>query len=265
MLNFLESPDLVLAGTSPAAHRLRTQIDRVAPYFRTALLVGEAGCLKEQIARALQRRSPLREHEFHVHHAGTIADETLDLEGPATLYIAGIGLLSAEQQKLVLCKLRKAFRTGRPELRFICSSDVAPRGLVAAGRLDAELYGCIGAVEIRLSPLRERVEDLPCLLRETNVHPEAMEMLGGHHWPGNLRELHTVLLAGLERAGTGMIGPEHLPPFAGTTMQKDDVRLDFVLRRHVNTVLETCGGNKLRAAEMLGISRSTLYRMLEAG
>lgn len=253
-------------GTSPAALRLRAQIDRIAPYFRTAILVGEAGCLKEQVARALQRRSPLREYPFHVQDAGTLTAESMELAMPGTMYVADIGQLSTEQQKLVLTKLRQAFRTGNPEMRFICSTEVAPRGLVAAGRLDAELYGCIGAVEVRVTPLRERLEDLPALLAGCEVHSEALDLLCGHRWPGNLRELREVFTLCLQGAGAGMIGPEHVPSFTiGLAPTEENLRLDAVLRRHVNAVLEGCAGNKLRAAEMLGISRSTLYRMLDAG
>ena len=265
MLNSLHHPDRVLAGTSAAAQRLRLQVERVAPYYRTAMLVGEAGCLKEQVARALQARSPLRDDCFRVHHGRSFPDDALEIDSPTTLYIAGIGQLGLVQQEAILQKLRSAFRTGRPELRFICSSDVSPRGLVAAGRLNAEFLSCISAVEVRVSPLRERLEDLPALLEGIPLHRCALEALSQHHWPGNLRELHEKISACMERAGSAPIGPEHLPDFTASRMDDEgDLKLEAVLRRHVTAVLEGCAGNKLRAAEMLGISRSTLYRMLEA-
>ncbi len=265
MLNSLYRPDRVLAGTSSAAQRLRLQIDRVAPYFRTAVLVGERGCLKEQVARALQTRSPLREHPFHVHRASTLAGSALDADMPATVYVAGIGQLGLEQQLLLLTRLRSQFRSGRPELRFICSTEVPPRGLVAAGKLHADLYTCLSAVEIRIAPLRERIEDLPALLDGIALDPATFSTLGTHHWPGNLRELHALVAESSARAGSGSIAPEHLPGFSAAQPEDEgDLRLESVMRRHVTQVLEGCAGNKLRAAETLGISRSTLYRMLEA-
>lgn len=263
MLNSLHHPERVLAGHSEAAQRLRLQLDRVAPHYRTAVLVGEPGCLKRSVAHALQARSPLREHDLHAHDASTLPGDILDVAGPATLYVAGIGKLGPNQQDCILARIRQGGRAGRPELRLICSSDVAPRGLVAAGKLNAELYSCISAVEIRVPPLRERLEDLPALLEGVEIHPVALGTLGEHHWPGNLRELHSVVSACMARAGTGTIGPEHLPAFAATQAEEGDLKLEAVLRRHVSAVLESCAGNKLRAAEMLGISRSTLYRMLE--
>jgi two-component system response regulator HydG len=92
---------------------------------------------------------------------------------------------------------------------------------------------------------------------------DAMETLSRHSWPGNLAELWKVTshVARLGRIVEVRDLPELVPvdESAGNA-----ARLDQVMQRHVLEVLQRCSGNKLRAAELLGISRSTLYRMLEA-
>jgi transcriptional regulator of acetoin/glycerol metabolism len=99
-----------------------------------------------------------------------------------------------------------------------------------------------------------------------------MLCLQEHHWPGNIRELSGVIRDAVLRSDGELLREEDL-----TVLKRPDeeervlisrgasVRLQDVVERHVLDVLKGCGGNKLRAAELLGISRSTLYRMLETG
>jgi DNA-binding NtrC family response regulator len=98
----------------------------------------------------------------------------------------------------------------------------------------------------------------------------ALTQLQDHPWPNNLRELDHVLAQAAALADGNFIEPRHLAlaeptPLSTTapTAQKSE-RLQDVIQQHVLEVLTRCGGNKLRAAELLGISRSTLYRMLES-
>lgn len=263
MLNPEKWPDWMLTGTSAPAGRLRLQVDRVAPHFRTATVVGEQGCLKVELARALHARSPLRNERFLVCRAGEFRPGLLERSDRVTVYMACAGELQEAQQTALLFWLRQARRA---ETRLIFGTEVSPRGLAVAGRLHPELSKLVAAVEIRLTPLRERVEDLPALLEHLEIDLDAMHRMQRHGWPGNLRELQEVVAGAVTRAGGGSIGTEHLPAFDNTPApQEQTLRLEVVLRRHVLSVLEGCAGNKLRAAELLGISRSTLYRMLEAG
>jgi transcriptional regulator of acetoin/glycerol metabolism len=99
-----------------------------------------------------------------------------------------------------------------------------------------------------------------------------MESLLLHEWPGNVRELENVLHNGVLQCEGSVLGIRDLPPLlAGTgpahfvevRQSEAPLRLQEVIERHVLRVLKDCSGNKVRAAEVLGISRSTLYRMLE--
>jgi DNA-binding NtrC family response regulator len=157
------------------------------------------------------------------------------------------------------------------EMRVIvgCESDL--RGMLSTGRLRPSLASRLGSVEIRVASLRESPEDFEALAAAmlARVNPgatfslEASEAMQRHRWPGNLAELWKLVCA-VARV-QGEVGVRDLPAFAeAETPGEAETRLEQVMRRHVFEVLQRCSGNKLRAAELLGISRSTLYRMLEA-
>jgi two-component system response regulator HydG len=159
------------------------------------------------------------------------------------------------------------FRPGA-ETRLIVAHDVTLRGIVASGRMRPDLCARVGAIEVRVPRLRERLEDLRAMLAALPIDEPAIARLAEHSWPGNLLELRTVLTHAHLAAGNAWIQLAHLPALTPTQQapprEPAEARLDFVMKRHVADVLERCAGNKLRAAEMLGISRSTLYRMLDA-
>ena len=155
----------------------------------------------------------------------------------------------------------------------------------------ADLCYRLTAIRFVLPPLRERREDIAMLAdwlatRHGAVHGKSIRGLGpgslsrllAHSWPGNVRELETVITnAAMECAGQ-WIRPIDIPPLlsAGESQNKAvaqapdsnadyDPNLDRMILRHIMQVLAKTGGNKLKAAQMLGISRSTLYRLLDSG
>jgi transcriptional regulator with PAS, ATPase and Fis domain len=155
---------------------------------------------------------------------------------------------------------------------------------VSTGRFRHELYQRLATVEITVPPLRERMDDLEELVRHflsrfahlygRSFHdiPEvAMEQMRRHRWPDNVRELESMLRDGVVQSKSGSI--ELYPRFVSVVPNgpeqsveaaSKNVRLQDVVAKHVLCVLKDSGGNKLRAAEALGISRSTLYRILDA-
>lgn len=188
---FEEFADAVFAGEG--AERLRIQVQRMAPHFRMALVVGEEGA--EAVARELHRRSPGANGAF-VELKAEIFARGLE-GGTGVAFLAGVETLDGGAQERLLGRLI----AGRKQRRVVLASRVDLRGMVSAGRFRRDLFELIGMLEI--------------VLRK--AEPE------------------------------GAV-----------------VRLDEVIERHVVGVLERCAGNKLKAAELLGISRSTLYRMLES-
>jgi two-component system, NtrC family, response regulator AtoC len=150
---------------------------------------------------------------------------------------------------------------------------------VKEGKFREDLYYRINVVTIRLPPLRERREDIPLLAEHfaakhgrpdgAAVTPEARELLIGYDWPGNVRELENVIARALALNHAGLVVPEDLPdrlrglPAAVPTPgAAERPTLAEVERRYAAQVLAETGGNKTRAAEILGIDRKTLYRIV---
>ena len=285
VLHGAELPCFEMMGESVAMQRLRMQVERIGPHFRTVLLRGEMGTGKELAARALHGRSMDREGPFVVCHAAALEDanddrirELMRTARRGTLFFDGI-------EEMPLSAQNRVVRAIDPKLdtRMIASASQDLQVLMASGRFRKDLYYRIAMVEISLEPLRERAEDIPGLAtrfmkrfsgvygkRVERIADGAMERLLAHSWPGNVREMENVLRNGVLQCEGEVLEIDHLPSlremrFASPAMNCPDepARLQDVVERHVFQVLKICAGNKLRAAEMLGISRSTLYRMLE--
>jgi len=169
--------------------------------------------------------------------------------------------------------------------RLIAATSRDPEEEVAAGRLRADLYYQLNVVHLDLPPLRERPVDIPALahhlvarladrfqLEPADLAPDALAALTGYQWPGNIRELENVLARALAlrngRSLTIRDLPAHIARHAGPGARAVPgvpvamLTLEEVEKRHILQVLEKCGGNKLKAAVVLGIDRSTLHRKL---
>ena len=257
--------DEVFAGDGAAVRRLRLQIGRIAPHFRVMLLTGERGTGKRTAARELHRLSPVDAYGFASLPIGEVAEGIGIPEGCGTIYLEGLDTLSGELQGKLVKRLGELER----RIRVVLGSEADLKGMLAAGRMRHDLYETVGMPEIRAAPLRERMEDFDELAGAmmgrcgATFGESALEVLRGYGWPGNLAELWQVCLEVAETA-EGVVEAGDLPRLGGANV-KDAVLLDEVIERHVRDVLQRCSGNKLRAAELLGISRSTLYRMLETG
>jgi DNA-binding NtrC family response regulator len=177
--------------------------------------------------------------------------------------------------------------------RLFFSTSQPLRRLTAAATLRIDLAHRISAIRFVMPPLRERRDDIALLAdrfarRFAATHgkpvrglgPQTLPKLLTHTWPGNVRELESVIsTAALDCEGQ-WIRPIDLPSLmpvlhvrsfepsqasgqSGADLNLADPNLDSVILRHIQRILTHVDGNKLRAARMLGISRSTLYRLLE--
>jgi two-component system response regulator AtoC len=172
----------------------------------------------------------------------------------------------------------------RVDVRVIAATNKDLRGEIRAGRFREDLFYRLNVVSIHLPPLRERREDIPVLAHhflrkyaEANhkaiegFAPEAMARLEAHPWPGNVRELENAIERAVAVGRHPIVLPEDLPshlvslPFSPAEPGTFGTRLpslDELTRQHLVRVLAATGGNKTRAAEILGVDRRTLYRML---
>jgi DNA-binding NtrC family response regulator len=291
--------------------RLRTQLQRIGPYYRNVLLMGETGSGKETAARVLHAFSPCADGPFVSCNAAVATDALIQKQGGTrltaicgddtdcllsaaqggTLYLAGICEMTLEAQAELLPVLQRAewarrgAGRGRMETRIIASTSRDLRMLAATGRFRQELYSRVAMLEIGVPALRDRVEDIPDLAGHflkrfaaqygrdvERLSEDALERLRGHRWPGNLREFENAIRGAVVQSEDDAIEAGDLAALGerwdapGRALPAGGMaKLQEVVERHVLQVLQECGGNKVRAAEVLGISRSTLYRMIDAG
>jgi transcriptional regulator with PAS, ATPase and Fis domain len=196
------------------------------------------------------------------------------------------------QVKLLRVLQERRFRRlgGRVEqevdVRVIAATNVNTTDAIRDGKLRDDLYYRLNVFTIELPPLRERKEDLALLIQafieEFNardrrqvrtVSPDAMRMLESYDWPGNVRELHNVVERATILARGELIEAQHLPRLGVATRVADTpapsgvtitpgMTVDEAERRLILATLDAAGGNKTRAAEMLGISLKTLHNKL---
>jgi DNA-binding NtrC family response regulator len=200
-----------------------------------------------------------------------------------TLYLheimgAGPGV-SARILRVLAEGALRAGHGGEPlDVRMMGSTREDLHALAREGRVQAELAARLDVVTLRLPPLRERPEDVPLLAEHfaakhgrpgATISAEALELLRGYRWPDNVRELEYAVARALALASGAAVLPGNLPAAV-----HDDVRppvtgrpgerpsLHEVERRYADEILRETGGNKSRTAEVLGIDRKTLYRLL---
>ena len=256
----------VLSGDSLAIRRLRMQISRIAPHFRLALITGESGTGKLTVAHEMHRLSPVAPRPLCIASIATFVQRYTpdsELARAGMLVLRGLGSAEAPLQQALLLQLQLLPR----DTRIVFTSSAGLKGLIAAGRLEHALAQRLGTLEIRVPALRRRTEDVRLLAIEMlgagegSFSQAALECLREHSWRGNLAELWQ--LCRRLSAQPLPIQPENLPALdQGAALEVTALRLEEVIQRHIKDVLARCSGNKQKAAELLGISRSTLYRML---
>jgi DNA-binding NtrC family response regulator len=230
----------------------------------------------------------------HVRGAFTGATETraglFEYANGGTVFLDEVGETSlAMQAKLLrVIQNREIQRVGSPEVRtvnvrLIAATNRDLRADVLAGHFREDLYYRLSTIQIRVPSLAERLEDIPLLiqffLKKYNeayaktirgLTRRAQTIFLQHPWPGNVRELENVVSSACLTTASDFIDvddlPEHLqkPAIgvgAGETWRP--MRLEEVRRLHIERVLETCRGNRVRAAQVLGIGRTSLYRFLK--
>jgi DNA-binding NtrC family response regulator len=206
------------------------------------------------------------------------------LAGSGTIFLDEVGDTSSEFQSKLLRVLEdhEYYPVGgeRPEsteARVIAATHRNLENLIAKETFREDLYYRLRVVEIVVPPLRERMEDLRVLAEhlvlrasETLHHTapvisgEALDALKHHRWPGNVRELENCLTRAVVLATGDVIRPEHLA--LGPTPSESPAHLptlDELEREHVARVLAATGGRKARTAQMLGVSRPRLNRLME--
>ena len=288
-------------------------VREVASQRSTVLVQGESGTGKELIARAIhfsgdrgQRpfvavscaalAETLLESELFGHEKGAFTGAFAQKKGKfelaegGTLFLDEIGDISAKLQVDLLRVLqeRRFFRVGgtsevQVDVRVIAATHRDLAAESREGRFRDDLYYRLNVINIRIPPLRERIEDVPLLAQEfldrlahelgrevSGISEEALRLLMDHDWPGNVRELENAVERALVTCKSGVLdafdfaflsrptaapgGGASLPP--GLTLQEME-------KDYIAATLARLSGNVKATAEALGIDRSTLYEKIK--
>jgi DNA-binding NtrC family response regulator len=273
-----------VVGVSAAWRKLLMQAEMAAPHLQVGAIEGEHGSGKQTLARYVLSRSQLANAAFRRRDAREWLATDANPAGLAGFtYLDRVDLLAPPGQGLLLGVL-KALQDRPPgQAIVLTSSETSLRQMAGQGLILPDLAFRLTAIRFGIPPLRQRREDIAPLAqalldrlcnryqqRPVLLGPGAMARLLQHNWPGNVRELASVLETALLEAVNGVIRSTDLAIPDGPQMQPapqpnthlDNLSLDAVIRNHVQYVLDLNRGNKLRAAQQLSISRSTLYRIL---
>src|SRR5438094_2704961 len=312
-----------IVGKSRAMTRVFQLLETVAATSSTILISGETGTGKEVAARAIHHNSPRRMHRFVALNCSAIPETLLEAElfghvrgaftgavgnrqgrleqaNKGTLFLDEVGTMSqALQMKLLRVLQEREFErvgdshTIKGDVRVIAATNSDLARLVAEGQFREDLFYRLNVIPVQLSPLRDRKEDIPLLVRHfldkfrgdapparpaMTVSQEAMRQLMSYQWPGNVRQLENAI----ERATAFTVGRSQIdaaePPPESQNAQEPAVSLSVSLpedgldlerfiasleRDLIQRSLDRTGGNKGKAAKLLNLKRTTLVEKIK--
>jgi DNA-binding NtrC family response regulator len=202
-----------------------------------------------------------------------------------TLYIENIDCLHPAAQCHLVNFLNDELAAPNtpPACRLITASSIDLKKLVQEKQFRQDLWYALAIYQIEVPSLAERLEDIPQLcentitricvnrkLRRPTLTRRALEQLLDHSWPGNLSELYSCLEHAITRSTDGVIGPDDFPSMRRpiesdfrTPFPTGGASIDDITKLTLISALESCGGNRRRAAQRLKISLRTIYNMIE--
>lgn len=277
---------LVQGDTGTGKELVARAMHALSPVASGPLVVCNCGAIAES----------LFERELFGHVKGAFTGASEDRPGffeaahRGTLVLDEVGELPlAMQPKFLRAIQQQEFqRVGSPQtrkvdVRIICATNRDLRERMRTGQFREDLFYRLSMVELTVPPLHERMEDLPLLAHHfvnkfagefqkpvENISPRALAALARRHWSGNVRELENAIgsavmlceghtLDVVDFPASPGAEPAPLLPLATTNGIEP---LEEIERRYARLALEHCGGNKVRAAAALGVSRATLYKLL---
>jgi DNA-binding NtrC family response regulator len=310
-----------MIGVSRSLQEVFKRVGRVAKTDAPVLIVGESGTGKELVAKALHEYSPRRQQEMMIINCGAIPENLLESElfghekgsftgaiarragrfeqaDGGTLFLDEIGDMPLTIQVKLLRVLQDGSfsRIGSNEtlatdVRIIAATHKNLTDEVAAGRFREDLYYRLNVVEIRIPPLRERVEDIPLLaefflqrltkkngMARIRLTAEAINTLQSHAWPGNVRELENTIARACALTSSNILLPTDIPlarapgkspAFISAIIDQliniapngEDL-LAWATREIAGRVIERADGDLKEAAVVLNLSAVDLRELL---
>jgi DNA-binding NtrC family response regulator len=310
-----------LTGTGRAMRKLFALLEKVAASEINCFIHGESGTGKELVATEIVQRGVRADKPFVVVDCGAISPSLVESElfghvkgaftgadrdrigafeaaDGGTVFLDEIGELPLEVQPKLLRALEQReirrvgeTKTRKVNVRVISATNRDLEREVNKGRFRGDLYFRIAVITVRVPPLRERLEDLPHLIRaflrqlgaessESLFGPEVLAELAKHDWPGNVRELRNYVERSVvlqtarlsfapptTTAAGGGGGPSNVIT-AGVDVNipykvAKEALVDQFERAYVRAVIAACNGNMTKAARMAGIDRMYLHRLVQ--
>lgn len=289
---------------SPLMLDILETVKKVALSDFPVLVYGESGVGKELIARAIHEASKREEKSFVTINCGAIPENILESElfgyekgaftgaytrklglfeiaNNGTVFLDEIGELPTQLQVKFLRVLETGvfYRVGgtkeiRVNLRFISATNKDIKSELEKNNFRDDLYYRISALTLHIPPLRERKEDIPVLIdhflknnpdfRRRRFSKQALKTLSNYPWPGNVRELQNLIYRVLLLSNNAIIEPSDLPADVTAEHEVSGRRLEDVEKEYILKVFKESGGQRAKAAEILGIDPKTLYRKLSS-
>lgn len=274
-----------LIGSSPSIKKVIQQIKKLIGVRTPVLLQGERGTGKATVCEILHSSgnavdAPLvridcsLSSEAHF-RAGLLGDNgsggtwVKEAKG-GSLFLDHLHCLPMALQK----ELVSVLRNNAHVFRLICTTSEDLEMLTDEGRFHDELFYRVASLPVHLPALRERMEDLPALVKHFSAQaanplfdasliefaPDALAMMSAYHWPGNLTELCQMVTKIAATTETRVIAAQQLPMRLREPRcwPKLDEHLREQQKQYVSLVLHACNGDKMKAAEILGVDASRL-------
>jgi PAS domain S-box-containing protein len=294
-----------IISKSKAMHQVLDMLPTIAQSNSVVLITGETGTGKELVARAIHNLSgrskgpfipinsagipdTLMEAELFGYEAGAFTGAVKAKPGrfaraeKGTLFLDEIGELPMQLQAKLLRVLQEktyeplgSIRPVTANVRIIVATNRDLEEMVSTDAFRKDLYYRINVFEIKLPPLRDRMDDVPILVdhfvrrmsvekdkRIAGVSPEALRVLMSHDYPGNVRELENAVEHGFVLSLGPLIGIEHLPAWLNpqALIPPEGAGFEELERHYILAALKSNNYNRLATARQLGIHKTTFFR-----
>lgn len=287
-----------IIGNNSQLENIISTLKKIAPTDAPVLITGENGTGKEMIARAIHENSRRRgkpfvkvnlggisrslfESEMFGHKKGSftgaVADRTgrFEMADGGTIFLDEIGELDVEcQVKLLRVLQEKTFeplgdsRSRKVDVRIICATNAPLDDMIKAGTFREDLYYRINLITIHLPALRERIDDIPILIRHfaenaghSNIKflQSAIDRLSNYPFPGNIRQLKNIVERTLLMCDGNIVTDSDI----ALPETEHTATLDEAEKFRIEEIIKSTGGNVSRAAAILGLTRQALYRRMD--
>jgi DNA-binding NtrC family response regulator len=291
----LVAHDTLFAGTSPQIVNMLRRVRLVARSEAPVWIVGDDGSGRSIVARAIHDRSARRNQPFVAFNAAAYADEELsrllfngggaavERAAGGTVFLEQISATGPTTQRELMQFLDRKAKDAQ-SARLIVGVQPSDTTTGTQRLFSSELFYRLKVLEVDIPRLKDRAADLDPIVtrmlerlgsgKQPAISPEALRLLQRYEFPGNLLELAHALTHAFVLACGAPIEPQHLPPSIRQPIEGSPIdgvelaSLDTVAKRferdYLLRVLRSVGGNRGRAAEILGLSRKGLWGKLKA-